>query len=169
MCSVSNIKTTRPPPTIRPRAVSRTYKSASISTCSVFSLPLLAIFELRYQVWKLSPLVLVVASCLDESHFGEFDQAEVLGFSVDGEIAPAQILADEGVVQVSLPDTEDAAKATITSLTVSSLASASQQVGDVIDLSDTFELIVTAEDGKSRTWSIERADSGGGIGGDTSM
>lgn len=121
------------------------------------------------QVWKLSPLVLVVASCLDESHFGEFDQAEVLGFSVDGEIAPAQILADEGVVQVSLPDTEDAAQATITSLTVSSLASASQQVGDVIDLSDTFELIVTAEDGKSRTWSIERADSGGGMGGDTSM
>ncbi len=121
------------------------------------------------QFWKLSPLVLLLSACLDESYFGQFDQAEVLGFSVEGESAPAQILNDEGVIQVSLPATDDTALAIITSLTVSSLATASAQVGDEIDLSSPFDLVVTAEDGTTRHFSIERAGSSAGMGGETSM
>lgn len=114
------------------------------------------------QFWKLSPLVLVVGSCLDEGRFGKFDQAQVLAFGVEGEIAPAQILTDEHTIQVSLPSDNDGEDVTITSLTVSSLATTSRKVGDVIDISEDFALVVTAEDGSKVDWIIERVASGGG-------
>jgi len=116
---------------------------------------------------KLGPcaLVFLVVACLDEGRFGEFDQAQVLAFGVEGEIAPAQILSDDQTIQLSLPKGDDGQSVLIKTLQLSSLAQASQQIGDTIDVSDGFELLVTAENGTRLSWTVELVEASGGLGG----
>lgn len=128
--------------------------------------------KIWFRSWATSLLVstalgaLALTACLDESSLGRFDQADVLAFSVENEAALTVIDSLNHEIDVTLTEGEDLSHTRVLSITVSALATASVQPGDVLDLSSDYPLIVTAEDGTKVQWLIhgEARETGPDVG-----
>lgn len=110
---------------------------------------------------KLKYLTLVVitiisfTSCIKEDYFGESSFANIKKITVSNQSGSAVISTDEAKVTVEIPGGVDLTTITVQSLELSSFATSSISVGDVIDLQDPFSITLISENGTTRIWTIE--------------
>jgi hypothetical protein len=73
---------------------------------------------------------------------------------VSNQASNAVINKNEFTVEVEIPAGIDLSTISIQTLTLSSFAVSDKQVGDILDLNDPQQILVTAEDGSLHTWTI---------------
>ena len=99
--------------------------------------------------------VLLISACADEEFFGLSPFGEIKTIEVTNQASQATINSGDKTVFIEFPSGVDLTSNTIQTLTLSSFATSDRQVGDVIDLTDSAVIVVTAEDKVSvTTWTI---------------
>jgi len=98
--------------------------------------------------------LILLDACIDEDYFGLSGAANITIIEVANQASPAVINADQGVVQITFPNGIDLTQVELRKLELSSFASTSLQTGTLLDFSTDVLVIVTAEDGTSRQWTI---------------
>jgi hypothetical protein len=93
-------------------------------------------------------------SCIKEDFFGFSNFGNIKSILVSNQASNANINPSELTVEVEIPAGVDLSSISIETLTLSSFATSNKQVGDMLDLSEPREILVTAEDGTIYSWTI---------------
>ncbi len=96
----------------------------------------------------------IAFSCVTEDFFGLSGYGNIKSIVVSNQASNAVINKNEFTVEVEIPAGIDLATISIQTLTLSSFATSDKQVGDILDLNDPQQILVTAEDGSLSTWTI---------------
>ena len=99
-------------------------------------------------------LSFIAFSCVKEDFFGLSGYGNIKSIVVSNQASNAVINKNEFTVEVEIPAGVDLATISIQTLTLSSFATSDKQVGDILDLNDPQQILVTAEDGSISTWTI---------------
>ena len=99
-------------------------------------------------------LSFIAFSCVKEDFFGLSGYGNIKSIVVSNQASNAVINKNEFTVEVEIPAGIDLATISIQTLTLSSFATSDKQVGDILDLNDPQQILVTAEDGSISTWTI---------------
>jgi hypothetical protein len=99
-------------------------------------------------------LSFIAFSCVKEDYFGLSGYGNIKSIVVSNQASNAVINKNEFTVEVEIPAGIDLATISIQTLTLSSFATSDKQVGDILDLNDPQQILVTAEDGSLSTWTI---------------
>lgn len=99
-------------------------------------------------------LFLILSACVKEDYFGLSPYGNIKNIEISNQASQAEIDVDNLQVNVQFPPGIGLESLTINTLDLSSFAGADYQVGDVIDLSEATNIVVTAEDGTVTTWTI---------------
>ena len=99
-------------------------------------------------------LSFIAFSCVKEDFFGLSGYGNIKSIVVSNQASNAVINKNEFTVEVEIPAGIDLATISIQTLTLSSFATSDKQVGDILDLNDPQQILVTAEDGSLSTWTI---------------
>ena len=99
-------------------------------------------------------LSFIAFSCVKEDYFGLSGYGNIKSIVVSNQASNAVINKNEFNVEVEIPAGIDLATISIQTLTLSSFATSDKQVGDILDLNDPQQILVTAEDGSISTWTI---------------
>lgn len=95
-------------------------------------------------------LVVVVSSCVNESYFGESRQANIIKFSIEGEVSnriePLIDWRDVGQVNIVVPESFDLAMLKVTNIECSQLAHFTTKPDTLTNFTKPIELYVVAED-----------------------
>ncbi|MCX2743826.1 PCMD domain-containing protein [Mangrovivirga sp. M17] len=97
---------------------------------------------------------LIVFSCVDEDFFGLSDQGNIKNLVVRNQAKNAVINRNDKTVEVEIPGGVDLTEIEIQTIEISSFARANKKAGDVLNLTDSDQIIITAEDGTISTWTI---------------
>ncbi len=108
----------------------------------------------KYRFLLIVMLAGVLASCIEQDFFGLSPHANIKTIEVTNQAGAAAIDAAEGTVTIEMPAGVDLSQTGVRTLTFSTFATASVNAGDVIDFREELPVIVTAEDGSSRTWTL---------------
>ncbi|WP_347839211.1 PCMD domain-containing protein [uncultured Draconibacterium sp.] len=100
-------------------------------------------------------LLLVLFACVKKDHFGFSPHGNIKKFLVSNQAGNAEISIDELTVTIEIPGGVELSSLVIQELELSSFATSSKVVGDVIDLSHEATVEVTAEDGTVYSWTIK--------------
>jgi hypothetical protein len=93
-------------------------------------------------------------SCVEEDFFGLSGYGNIKALVVSNQASNAVIDNNEFTVEVEIPAGVDLSSISIQSLELSSFATSNKKVGDLLDLNEPQQLIVTAEDGSLHEWTI---------------
>lgn len=110
---------------------------------------------------KIKPIIFLLinlilfSSCLEEDYFGESSFADIKKISLSNQSGAAKINTEEAVVTVEIPGGVDLTQITVQALEISSFATSSISVGDVIDISTPKSVTLTSENGTIRNWTIQ--------------
>ena len=103
-------------------------------------------------------LILIISfiafSCVKEDFFGLSSYGNIKSIVVNNQASNAMIDNNELTVAVEIPAGVDLSTISIQTLTLSSFATSDKQVGDVMDLNEPQQMVVTAEDGSTHIWTI---------------
>jgi hypothetical protein len=103
-------------------------------------------------------IILIIAfssACIKEDFFGFSSFGEIKSIEVSNQASQALINSDSKYVSIEIPGGVDLTNIVIQKLTLSSFATSDLKVGDVMDLTDSATINVTAEDGvTATTWTI---------------
>jgi hypothetical protein len=99
-------------------------------------------------------LSFIAFSCVKEDYFGLSGYGNIKSIVVSNQASNAVINKSEFTVEVEIPAGIDLATISIQTLTLSSFATSDKQVGDVMDLNEPQQMVVTAEDGSTHIWTI---------------
>lgn len=99
-------------------------------------------------------LMLMLISCIDEYHFGKYDQAKIISFGIENHIGSANIDHDARMITVLVDESSDMVNLRITLLKVSSFAIATPGQGDIVDFSQPVPIEVTAENGIKQIYTV---------------
>ena len=101
-------------------------------------------------------IIPTVFSCIQEDFFGASSFGEIKSIEVSNQASQAKINSGSKNISIEIPGGVDLTDIKIKSLTLSSFASADKLAGDIIDLTDSALIRVTAEDKVSITqWTIK--------------
>ena len=100
-------------------------------------------------------LMLLLAACVDENYFGLSPYGNIKKILVGNQAGNAKINPDSLWVTVEIPGGVDLETISIQTLEISSFAKADKQTGDVLNLTDPQNIVITAEDGSIHTWTIQ--------------
>lgn len=95
-----------------------------------------------------------IAGCVKEDVFGLSDFGRIKTISLRNQANTPLIDNDQKMVEVEMPQGVQLDSVIIDDLTLSSFASSSKNVGDVLDLSSDAELTVITESGTTVKWTI---------------
>ena len=110
-------------------------------------------FKNTYRV-VLFALLISLGSCISEYHFGKYDQAKILSFSVENQVGTVNIDHDALMITVLVDESSDIQNLKINTLGVSSFATVAPAQGDIVDFSNPVPFTVTAEDGTVQVYTV---------------
>lgn len=100
-------------------------------------------------IYILSLFALALGGCIDETYFGESVQADIVTFSIEGEMSnkidPLVDWRDVGTVKITVPATFDLKYLKVTNAVCSQLAHFTTNPDTLTDFSNPVELFVVAE------------------------
>ena len=99
--------------------------------------------------------IVLLASCVEEDHFGYSPYGNIKDIEISNQASKATIDQDNLTVQVEFPGGVDLSSSLIRSISLSSFASSDKTSGDVLDLNQDAQIVVTAENGNIVNWKIE--------------
>lgn len=99
-------------------------------------------------------LMLLVISCIDEYHFGKYDQANIISFGIENQIGSVNIDHDSHMITVLVDESSDLSNLRITLLKISSFAITTKSQGDIVDFSQPVPIEVTAENGFKQIYTV---------------
>jgi hypothetical protein len=102
----------------------------------------------------LALLTVASVSCVTEDFFGLSSYGNIKSIVVSNQASNAIINSGDFSVVVEIPAGVDLSSISIQTLTLSSFAMADKKVGDVLDLNDPQQIVVTAEDGSTYIWTV---------------
>lgn len=109
----------------------------------------------------LSAVVLLMAGltqCIDETYFGESAKADIVKFTIEGELSnkiePLVDYKDVGTVDITVPESFDLSDLTVTTATCSQLAHFKTDPLLLKDFSKPVELYIVSEKGLVKKWVI---------------
>jgi hypothetical protein len=88
-----------------------------------------------------------ISSCISEHHFGKYDQAKILAFSLENQVGSVNIDHDALLITVLVDESSDIQNLKINTIEISSFATVSPAQGDIVDFSEAVPFTVTAENG----------------------
>lgn len=100
-------------------------------------------------------LIIAVTACVNEDHFGLSSHGNIIRIEVSNQANNAIINSSEKSITVEIPAGVDLSEITIEILELTSFASSNKNIGDKLDLNQTQNISITAEDGSTHEWSIE--------------
>lgn len=108
---------------------------------------------------KNTALILVIAlftlsACVKEDYFGRSPYANINNIEISSQASQAQIDASSAIINIPFPPGVNLDSLIINTLELSTFALADKNVGDVINLSQTSQIVVSAEDGSNLSWEI---------------
>lgn len=109
---------------------------------------------MRQIVIYISALFIFLSSCVQEDHFGWSTYGNIKTIEISNQASQAVINQTNFEISIEFPGGVDLTELTIKTLTLSSFAESDKNVGDLLDLSQTANIQVTAEDGSLTTWTI---------------
>mgnify|MGYP000515994870 FL=1 len=107
------------------------------------------------RIIKIAILSLMLFSCVNEDFFGLSEYGNIKTLVVSNQANNAVINKNERTISVEIPGGVDLTTITIQELTLSSFATADKKAGDIIDLSDSQIIVVTAENGNTHEWTVK--------------
>ena len=99
--------------------------------------------------------LLLFSSCLKEDYFGESSIAHIKNIRLSNQSGIALINTQEASVTVEIPGKVDLSQIRVEALEISSFASSSISIGDIINLQEAFVLDLISEDGSLHIWTIQ--------------
>jgi hypothetical protein len=100
-------------------------------------------------------LLLFCTSCVKEDHFEFSDRASILNITVTGQSGVAEIDDEAAEVNIDVANGTDLDSIKLTTLDLSALASSSVPLNSTLNFTDdSTSLLITAEDGTQREWTI---------------
>lgn len=98
--------------------------------------------------------IVFLSACLKDDHFGQSPYNTLSDYVLEGQIGNAIIDQNTGIINCSMDSMADISNLALLSYEISNYASISPDIGEVRDYSDTVDVIVTAENGDSRTYKV---------------
>ncbi|WP_456459113.1 PCMD domain-containing protein [Reichenbachiella sp.] len=95
-----------------------------------------------------------MSNCVSEDFFGKSPHGNIKNISVSNQSTNAVISADDLSVSVEIPAGVDLSQISIQSLELSTFATANRSIGDILNLKNPEEFVVTAENGDVFTWKV---------------
>ncbi|MCF8347385.1 MAG: PCMD domain-containing protein [Bacteroidales bacterium] len=109
----------------------------------------------RYLVFGIELLLIaMLTACIDEYHFGKYDQAKIVSFGIENQVGVPNIDHEALMITVLVDESSDLTELMITALEISSFATSNPMQGEVLDFSQPVTILVTAEDGFSQIYTV---------------
>jgi hypothetical protein len=99
-------------------------------------------------------LALLFESCLKDDHFGKSRYNTLTNLVLDGQLGNASVNQETGVVICSMDSTADVTQLEVIDYGISNYASITPGIGEVLDFTDSVDVVVTAENGTPRTYKV---------------
>jgi hypothetical protein len=106
-------------------------------------------------IFLLLIIITCLSGCIEEDFFGLSSFGEIKSIEVSNQASQAVIDTEGKIVKIEIPGGVDLTEITIKTLTISSFATSDKKAGDIIDLTDSTLINITAEDGNLTLWSIK--------------
>lgn len=106
-------------------------------------------------IYSLLLIITCLFGCVEEDFFGLSSFGEIKSIEVSNQASQAVIDNTGKMVTVEIPGGVDLTNIVIRSLTLSSFAESDIKVGDLINLTDSTLIHVTAEDGTLTVWTVK--------------
>lgn len=112
--------------------------------------------SIQYKIFGIAFLSMLFGlnSCISEHHFGKYDQAKILAFSVENQVGTVNIDHDALLITLLVDESSDIENLKIKTIDISSFATVSPAQGDVVDFTEAVPFTVTAEDGTTKVYSV---------------
>lgn len=113
----------------------------------------------KFKLWSVVVILMAtLTQCIDETYFGESAKANIVKFTIDGELSnkiePLVDYKDVGTVDITVPESFDLADLTVTTATCSQLAHYKTDPLKIKDFTNPVELYVISEKGLEKKWVI---------------
>lgn len=113
----------------------------------------------KFKLWSVVVLLMAtLTQCIDETYFGESAKADIVKFTIDGELSnkiePLVDYKDVGTVDITVPENFDLTDLTVTTATCSQLAHFRTDPLKIKDFTNPIELYVISEKGLEKKWVI---------------
>jgi hypothetical protein len=95
-----------------------------------------------------------ISSCISEHHFGKYDQAKILAFSLENQVGSVNIDHDALLITVLVDESSDIQNLKINTIEISSFATVSPAQGDIVDFTQAVPFTVTAENGTTQIYAV---------------
>lgn len=99
-------------------------------------------------------MLLSFSACINEDHFGKYDQAKILALSLENQVGAVNIDHDALLITLLVDESSDIQKLKINTLEISSFATVSPALGEVVNFSKEVLFTVTAENGTTRVYTV---------------
>ena len=99
-------------------------------------------------------LVLTLGGCVAEDYFGLSQYGRIKSIELSNQASASKILEDSLLIRIPFPPGVDISNITVRSIELSSFATATIEVGDVLDMNVEQRVTVTSEDGTPTEWTI---------------
>jgi Putative carbohydrate metabolism domain len=96
----------------------------------------------------------VTFGCVKEDHFGRSNLKKVVYYTLAGQVGNTQIVQDSLLIRISVAAQSDLTTLYADSIALSSYATATPGVGEILDFSQPVDLTVTAEDGSTTVYQV---------------
>jgi hypothetical protein len=100
-------------------------------------------------------IVVLFSSCVKENHFRYSPYGNIKDIEISNQASKATIDQENLTVQVEFPGGVDLSSSLIRSISLSSFATSNKASGDMLDLNQIAEILVTAENGNVVSWKVE--------------
>lgn len=97
---------------------------------------------------------ILVWSCVEEDYFGKSQYGYINTIEVSNQSGTATISIDSLLITVEIPGGVDLTSISIEKLEISSFANSNKSQGDILNLINDDNIVVTAEDGTVYNWTI---------------
>lgn len=102
--------------------------------------------------------MLTLTQCIDETYFGESAKANIVKFTIDGELSnkiePLVDYNDVGTIAITVPESFDLSNLKVTTVVYSQLAHPATDPLKIKDFTNPVEIFVIAESGVKKKWVI---------------
>jgi len=112
------------------------------------------IFNINSIIVRIVIVLVFLHSCIGEDHFGKYDLAKITSFAVENQIGSVNIDNQAMMITVLVDESSDLESIKITTLKLSSFATASLKEGDVADFTNPLQITVTAENGNNQVYTV---------------
>jgi len=112
--------------------------------------------SIQYKIFGMAflSMLFILNSCIGEYHFGKYDQAKILAFSVENQVGAVNIDHDALLVTLLVDESSDIQNLKVNTIEISSFATVSPAQGDIVDFSEAVAFTVTAENGSTQIYSV---------------